>query len=348
MKTLRHYMSLPLAQPGQVPDWVHLVPSGLFGGVDGRGPWIVKNAATVIAASMKDGKLVLDENHSTDLAAPEGLPSPARGWIVELQQRADGIWGRVEWNDSGKQLVIDGAYRGISPVFTRDEKTGEVNQLLRVALTNTPNIADLHSLHSKQEDLMNLAQMRAALGLPDGADEAAILNAATTARAAQLALPQHIAAIAAATGAKATEPAALITELQAARQSAGSVERMAAQITTMEAELNTLRTSRARDQAVAFVDGAIKAGKPVNALRDHYIERHMADAAAVEKEIGALVSLNSGTGFPPKNPAAVRNSDDDEEPTEMEASTAKAMGVDPKQLAKQRRQREANAAKGVC
>ena len=79
-----------------VPDWVHLLPAGRSETVDGRGPFTfdAKDAAAVIAASRKsspDGKLVIDINHATDLAAKRGEGAPAQGWIEELQTRADGL-----------------------------------------------------------------------------------------------------------------------------------------------------------------------------------------------------------------------------------------------------------------
>ena len=108
------------------PEWVHLLPAGEIQTGDGRGPYRVADAVALLAASLtEDDRLPIDENHATDLAAPEGRPAPARGWIVELQARADGIWGRVEWTREGKRLVLGRAYRGISPVI-RHKPTGEV------------------------------------------------------------------------------------------------------------------------------------------------------------------------------------------------------------------------------
>jgi hypothetical protein len=80
--------------------------------------------------------------HSTDLAAPSGQPSPAVGWIVELQPRKDGIWGRVEWTEEGAKLISSRAYRGISPALQTD-KEDNVVRLLRAALTNAPNLPQL-------------------------------------------------------------------------------------------------------------------------------------------------------------------------------------------------------------
>lgn len=131
-----------------MPEWIHLVPGGSFSGRDGRGPYKLRDAAAVIAASMADGRLPVDENHATDFAAESGAPSPARGWIVQLESRDDGIWGRVEWTESGRALLADKAYRGISPVFMHDEG-GAVQKLLRAALTNTPNLPQLATLHER-------------------------------------------------------------------------------------------------------------------------------------------------------------------------------------------------------
>lgn len=129
------------------PEWLHLAPAGIFYGRDGRGPYQVKNADAVIAASMAEGKIALDENHATDFAQSTGVASPARGWFDRLELRPDGIWGHVEWTDSGASLMSDKAYRGVSPVFTHG-KDGVVTRILRAALTNTPNIAQLATLHS--------------------------------------------------------------------------------------------------------------------------------------------------------------------------------------------------------
>ncbi len=174
-------MSSLAAQQGAhaaVPEWVHLLPAGTIATQDPRGPYRVADAAALIAASMQaaGGKLPIDENHSTDLAAPQGGAAPARGWIVELAQREDGIWGRVEWTEAGRALVADGAYRGISPVIVH-RKDGTITALLRAALTNTPNMIGLTTLHHEESNM--LQKLLEALGLKSDADEATALNAIT-------------------------------------------------------------------------------------------------------------------------------------------------------------------------
>jgi phage I-like protein len=277
------------------PEWLHLLPAGEFRGQDGRGPYRLRDAARVIAASRLP--LVVDENHATDLAAPEGRAAPARGWIVELQARADGIWGRVDWTPPGRQLLAERAYRGISPVFVHAKKTGEVTALLRAGLTNAPNLPQLATLHHEDPDTMDLlAELRALHGLPADADAAAAIEAC---RAAHQAITAHAAAldaIAAAAGLPpGQEAAALATALQAQRRDAGEAGRMREELLALQAQLAALKQQAARERAERFLDEAMKAGKPIpRALREHYVARHMQDAAAVEKEIGAMVSLHAG------------------------------------------------------
>ena len=109
---------------------------------------------------------------------------------------------------------------------------------------------------------------------------------------------------------------------------------MAQTITGLETQIVTLRNDQARRDAVTFVDGAIRAGKPINALRDHYIARHVADRQAVETEVNAMVALNAaGTTVVVAN----GGEPDGDEPTESERMVAQTMGLDPKNLAKQRK-----------
>ena len=149
LKSSHSVLATPLGDKA-VPDWVHLTPSGVFRGGDGRGPYRVADAAAVAAASMANGKLPIDENHATDLAAPKGQPSPAMGWIVEMQPRPDGIWGRVEWTKTGHRLMSEAGYRGISPVFLHETDGGTIKKILRAALTNNPNLPQLTALNGQR------------------------------------------------------------------------------------------------------------------------------------------------------------------------------------------------------
>lgn len=128
---------------GVAPDWVHILPTGHFKGVDGRGPYQANDLNKIIAASRDaagNRELLLDYNHATDLAAmPKGGAAPAAGWISDLQVREDGIWGKVDWTPAARQQVANREYRYISPVF-RHEKDGVITSILRASLVNQPNL----------------------------------------------------------------------------------------------------------------------------------------------------------------------------------------------------------------
>ncbi len=297
-----------------VPEWIHLLPAGQIETNDGRGPYRVADPARLIAVSMEgEARLPIDENHSTDLAAPKGEPSPARGWISELQARADGIWGKVEWTRAGKVLVGGKAYRNISPVIAHDAK-GNIVGVLRASLVNRPNLRGLTALH-QEESMDFMAQLRKLLGLPETADGTAVVASVTELHAARdtvspVALQAALAPIAKAAGAaEGADSSAIVTAIQSLSDPSKMVP--ASVVTALQTELTeqgkkftTLHQQIAKDKAVAFVDGAIKALKVgVKPLRDHYITRHMTDPEAVEKEIGAMPSLNASgaTIVPPTN-----------------------------------------------
>src|SRR5688500_2480820 len=91
---------IALNASGGAADWIMLLPigaGGLITTVDKRGPYRVRDATQLVVDSLQaaGGRLPIDENHATDLAAPRGEPAPARGWATELQARQDGIYGRV-------------------------------------------------------------------------------------------------------------------------------------------------------------------------------------------------------------------------------------------------------------
>lgn len=344
------HMQLPPA--GQAPEWVHLVPAGTFSGGDGRGPYHLENADDVISASMAAGKLPLDENHAVDYAAPKGLPSPARGWIVAMESRVDGLWGRVEWTREGKALLDDHAYRGISPVFMSAKEGGRVLRVLRASLVNDPNLT-LTTLHQRSTDMDFIGKLRAALGLPASADEAAVLasvsvHAAFAAAAVKASgLPAEakgeqiaahfqdrakrddkIEALKAALKADGLDfdvssPEQITAHLQAR---GGDAETLRKTVVSLQTQVDTMQAAGAKEKAEAFVDAAIAAGRPIRPLRDHYISQHQKDATRVETEINAMVSINAGgIARIPQTDKTALDAD--------ELATCAMMGVDPKAFA---------------
>lgn len=362
-------LSFALAAADGVPEWVMLLPAGASVAThDERGPYVVGDRAQLIAASLQGGRIPLDENHSTDLAAPSGAPSPARGWIVEIQERPEGgLFGRVEWTAAGKALMADRAYRFISPVVAIGKKDNRVQRILRASLTNTPNLRDMVALNAEGADMNELlAQLRTILGLKDDADQAAVI-AKVKSLCSGAAANAVLAPIAKAAGAKDDADAA--TVLQAVTTLAGAAKTVLApiakaaglkddadatavlnavtalakgapdavvalqgELTRVTTQLNTLQTEITTERATAFVDGAIKSGRVgVKPLRGHYIARHATDPAGVEKEINAMPILGPSGALqtPP-----VRTENGEVQLNAEQENAARLLGIDPKAYAK--------------
>jgi len=293
--------------PGAIPDWIQLTPVGVFSGADGRGPFVLEDMVAVIAASMPNGKpLAIDINHAIDLKGSAGEPSPAVGWIVELQARHDGIWGRVEWTARGREIVAAKEYGFISPVLmTTLDDPAQVISIERASLCNDPNLTQLKSLHLKQGESIMDKELRAALGLPEDAKDDAVLAAAKAAAEAQKTGASLMTKLREVGGletqaddekiiATFTEKfAAAIKETGSVAPAAAEKVAMEQQIAALNARLLEVTQTQAREKAEAFVNKAIANFQIVPALKEHFIARHMKEPALVEKEIAAMPALMS-------------------------------------------------------
>ncbi|MDT7533738.1 hypothetical protein OVY48_09910 [Sphingobium sp. SA2] len=309
LSTIALCSALALGDCATAPDWIHLLPTGEIFTNDGRGPYRVADALALMASSIKAGdKLVLDENHATDLAAPRGDEAPARGWIVELQQRQDGVWGKVEWTDTGRRKVEAREYRGVSPVILH-RKDGTIDAVLRASLTNKPNFRGLVALH--QEESMDFrAWLIEALGLDSEADDAAIMAALEKKMAAktengkeggETALQAALAPIAQVIGLSATADAAAVLAGVQGLASGGdtAITALQSELAGVTTRLNTLLDDGKRKDATAFVDGAIADKRVgIKPMRDRYISMHMADPVGTAELINAMPCLGaSGTSM---------------------------------------------------
>lgn len=289
------------------PDWIHLLPAAgsPISTRDGRGPYRVLDAQSVMSRSLEEqGRLYLDENHSTDTAAKLGGESPARGWIVALQARADGIWGQVEWTPAGRALIESRAYRYISPVIGHTGD-GQIGRIIGASLVNKPNLRGLTALH--QEGTMPLKERLAELvGLNAEASDDDIIRAVTSMGGEKkdgetVALQSQLAEIGTALGVKDGDHAAILSAAkQAATAGPPEITALQSELASATHKINSLVETRAREKATDFVDANIR--RPgVKPLREHYISRHMTEAEAVEKEILAI-PLAGGPATTSANP----------------------------------------------
>lgn len=281
---------------GSAPEWIQLLPAGEFKAVDGRGPYLLDRPEAIIEQFVKDGsRAPIDENHAIDIQSSKGGSTPARGWIVELQSRDTGIWGRVEWTAAGRVLVEDKAYGFISPVFVHGKsKPQRISRILRAALTNDPGLKQLESLLTREESEMD-EEIRAALGLSKEASDEDVLKAAQTAHQASTSHPALLTRVAEAAGVDKTLTGdELISAIENRGSDTGELAEVRGELKTMQSKFTALATSTAKDRAETTIDAAIKDGKIVPALRDHYISRHTKNPDEVETEIAASPSINAG------------------------------------------------------
>ncbi len=276
---------------GSAPEWIELLPAGVFYGRDGRGPFRLDDPDAVIestrALQMNAG-LPIDYDHATDFGAPEGRPAPAAGWIRELAIRGGALWGRVEWTARAADSIVAREYRYVSPVFQFDPKDGSVTRLLRAGLTNNPNLhltaiaAARIAAQAAKDEIMEfpIQELRELLGLDSDASGADVIVKVRELRAAS-------EASGIATGAHAHDPAHYVA---------------IAEFERALTELNALKAERARERAAHTVEDAIRAGKVVPAQREWAIAYCAADGrgfAAFAAKQPSILGADSGLGGEP-------------------------------------------------
>lgn len=257
MKTSYLALNFSLTGGDALPDRLELIPAGAFSGLDGRG-WNNPFPESVIERTRAVGRdIPIDIEHATELKGPQGEAAPAQGWLrLDSLEVIDGaIWGTVEWNNSGRALLGDKAYRYYSPAFLFAED-GEVRSIKSVGLTNTQNLSQLPALNSQQpeeggaDDMSLPAAIRQALGLKDDANEAEAVQAIGTLKS------DHQVAL---NRADTPDPEKFVTK--------ADYELALNRAATAETSLKGLRDA----EITAEIDGAVKAGKVAPASKDYHL-----------------------------------------------------------------------------
>lgn len=314
LTALMSAQTLPdMAEANVAPEWIHLLPAGdagVIGTSDARGPYHVTDADKIIAASFAgDTRLPIDENHATDLAAPSGQPAPARGWIVAMEARTDGIWGKVEWTAAGAELVTSRAYRGISPVIVHDKEGPKaIHAILRASLVNQPNLRGMASLHQQQDKEMNLMdRLREMLGVAATASDDEVVSALEgklNGTSEMPALQSAMGEIGTALGLQAdAKPADIVTAAQAATKNddktVAALQASNAALTSTVKDLSATVTSLQSDQSEAaseafFQTALAERRAGVNeASKAHWVSMHQADPENAAATVAMLPKLGS-------------------------------------------------------
>ncbi|MDT4329770.1 phage protease [Methylomonas sp. MV1] len=148
-------LAFEIAAVGSVPTEAHLLPVGPFRAGDGRpedcDAWqLDATIAANVIQRLRDRRndTLIDYEHQSLRSEWNGQPVIAAGWFHDMEWRdGKGLYAiGVDWTATAKQRIADKEYRYISAVFYYYSATGEVLDVISVALTNTPAIDGLDGL----------------------------------------------------------------------------------------------------------------------------------------------------------------------------------------------------------
>lgn len=332
-------LSLDLATALTAP--AQLTPDGVFRARDGRPKnlpgWKLDAAiASRVLAKLRARKtpIVVDYEHQTLNADINGQPAPAAGWIdpQTIEYRAGlGLTAPIEWTAKARAMIEAGEYRYLSPVLSYDPRTGEVLDLLHVALTNFPGLDGMapvaalsgrFDLDPLPEDLpVNREELIKLLGLEATASDEQIQTGLAALKAKAEAADAKDAEIAAlkARGPGKPDPAKYVP-----------VETFEA----FKAEFAALKCAQAAAEVDGLVARGIADGKLLPAQASWARELGMSNLAALKSyldktpAIAALKGMQSG-GKPPEGGDGNEAALDD-----VQLAVCRQMGVDPAEYRK--------------
>jgi phage I-like protein len=286
---------------------IQLFPAGQFdaprGALRGQGPWKLDAPSAqrlISAVARRTNPILIDYEHQSLLVAENGKPVPAAGWIepASLQWReGEGLFAaEVKWTGAASAHIAADEYRYLSPVFSYNAD-GVVLDILSVALTNNPAIdgmravtvaaASFFALTPPHEDPMNKALL-ALLGLPEDADEAAVLAAATALKAG------------------ADQVAALSTQVAALKAQTPDPAKFVPieSVKALQTELAALSATVNADKISKLIEPALADGRLLPAQKDWAESLGKSNFAALSayldtaQPIAALSGLQTGGKVP--------------------------------------------------
>lgn len=274
----------PDADAGTVPQWLRLFPKD-EAVLQDRGQHLsYASAEDVIAASFAaPGRIHIDLEHSS-LPGRKGGDTRAYGYVTAMEEREDGIWGRVDWTAAGEALMEDRAYWGVSPVLAHD-KAGRIKRIVSVALTNGPALRQLTALNSDTENGMDFLKMVAEmLGLPADASQEDV-TAALKKRLSGEVAEEQVAMTALTEAGKAlgltgdVKPAQFVAQIAALKAQSDKADEQIAALTERDK----------RRDAEAAIDKAIREKRVgIVPKREMFIAMHMENPERTAEIISCL------------------------------------------------------------
>jgi phage I-like protein len=346
--------ALKALAPGQP---VQLLPFGEFAAVDGRPApgkkWRLSDAqgaalAARVNARLAANRMVIDYEHQTLLAARNGQPAPAAGWVQAVEWRpGQGLFGTVEWTAAARARIDAGEYMYLSPVMGYDEETFDVVDLQMAAITNNPGLQGMQAVltalaataahapsapaltHPRQEPPMLLASLIAALGLPNDATEQTALTALAALRAKPVVPTELLAELSLPAG---TAAEAALSAIRVLKSGSGSD---AAAVARLTAQVEQLQREASERQLSELVDGAIAVHKFVAADREHLLTIGRASLTALTSYINGKAPIAGLAGQAKPGGAEGDNKPGTAALTAQQRSLCAALGISEERYAKQ-------------
>ncbi|NJK43808.1 MAG: hypothetical protein HC933_05570 [Pleurocapsa sp. SU_196_0] len=279
----------------EAPEWIPLHPFGSFLG-DFQGAAVIftfdQDSLNTAQSQLKINPFVLDWHHSTvKQEAGATDRAPAAGFVNAFEVRDGFVYGRVEWNESGRESVVSGGYNFVSPVFYFDDSY-HVNAYHSFALTNRPGTwaqrrIGLEASDSqwaqraggKMEELLKLLGLSAD-STPEQMCVAleARLSDARFGEFVRKTLSLDSAAL------ESTETRARVLRLVASEGSAS-------QVAQLQAQLESERASRDSERVTNLVRVALEDGRILEGQREFWTTQAQRDFDAARVALEAMPKL---------------------------------------------------------
>lgn len=205
---------------------MQILPAQDFRADDGRpddvDSWKINGSiANKLIAKLNARKndLLIDYEHQSLLAAVNGQPVIAAGWFKHMEWReGSGMWlTKVGLTNKAWGHIKEKELRYTSPVFAYDKTSGEILEIVSVALTNTPAVDGMKSIAALTANYLNNINPLGDTHMDQNKDVAALSTQVTN-------LTTQVAALTAERDQANTKVAALTTERDALKTKVDDIE----------------------------------------------------------------------------------------------------------------------------
>ena len=335
MKGLRLVVTssrISLKEDTDLPEWYTIFPDGVVELHD-------EDSYLVDAEAWKEFQKFLssrqvdipwDWNHASIITGAEALAYGWSGW-AETEWRyieGVGIQARVQWLDATIEQLNKGQVRYHSPVFFTRKSDKRLVAIHSIALTNTPkhnklqeliDRGDVDELAASLYDFkrgiinMDLAELVALLGLPEGSTEQDVTEAIKALQADAGNQDEVPAAVTAALGITESDVSTVVASVHALKQGAENG--------VSQADFQALKLQMAEKEATEVVRAAIEVScKVIPAQKEWALKYATSDLSGFRKFVEKAPVVGVPVGRLPNPPK-------EEDTLELSAASIKIAGL---------------------